>query len=206
MTESFFSLAALIVAAVFTIAAGSKLTAPAKTAREFNSLGLPMARLLARVVPVAELVAVALLLAIPRLGGLLSVLLVSGFTIVLFNALQSGRSVSCGCLGALSNEPISYWTIGRNVGLLLLAIAAAATESLRVPDLAAVLVGGSAALLITVGVQLLKLRSDIGTLWRIDLAGEQDREPELVLDLEIDLDQQVERLVPSNVYQPNREG
>lgn len=206
MTDSFASLAALIVAAVFTIAAISKLMAPEKTAREFTNLGLPVANLLARLVPVAELAVVGVLLAAPRLGGLLAVLLISGFTVVLLNVLQSGRSVSCGCLGSLSDEPISYWTIARNGGLLLTATAASAVESLQVPGLAVVLVGGSALLLVAVAVQLAKLRADVGTLWRIDLAGEQDREPELVLDLEIDLDQQVERLVPSNVYPVNREG
>jgi uncharacterized membrane protein YphA (DoxX/SURF4 family) len=206
MTDSFASLAAIIVAAVFTVAAISKLMAPERTTREFTNLGLPVAGLLARLVPAAELVAVGLLLFVPRLGGLVSVLLISGFTVVLLNVLQSGRTVSCGCLGALSEAPISLWTIARNGGLLLMATAASAVDSLSVPGVAAVLVAGSALLLIAIGVQLLKLRAEIGTLWRIDLAGELDREPELVLDLEIDLDQQVERLVPSNVYPANREG
>lgn len=209
MTNAFLSLAAVAVAAVFAVAATSKLLAPTRTETEFAALGLPIPTVLARLVPIAELVTVGLLLVVPRLGGPISVLLLTGFTGILLTALRSGRTITCGCLGALSDEPISGWTIARNAALIALGIAASFVETLTRPDLAVVLVCGSGLLLLGVATQLAKLRADIGAIWRIELAGEaaaDEAGPELVLDLEIDLNEQIERLVPATTNHMNREG
>lgn len=206
MIESFSSLSTIALALVFLVAAITKLVAPEKTRSEFANLGLPQSQRLSRLVPALEFVVVCLLILMPRIGGIAAVVMICGFTGVLLRALRSGRSVSCGCLGALSNKPISYWTIARNGGLLLLAAMTSTIETVVVPELVAMLISGSTALLVAIGFQLFKLRTSVGALWQITLAGEQDREPELVLDLEIDLDEQVERLVPTNSYPVNREG
>ena len=56
------------LAAVFTLAAITKLMAPAATAAEFKQLGLPGAAGLARAVPAAELLIATALVVAPPLG------------------------------------------------------------------------------------------------------------------------------------------
>lgn len=170
-------LAAVVLGGVFVLAALTKLTDPATTSREFGALGLPRPSLLARVVPPAELVVAGLLVLRPTIGAPIAAVLLLAFSAVLVAALRSGRTVSCGCLGALSREPISVTTLVRNGGLLALAALAAAGRApsgLRpvLPALDVVLASGLTVLLILLGHQLLALRNQIGRLWSVELAGE----------------------------------
>ena len=124
-------------------------------------------------------IAAALLLR-PGLGGATAAAALLAFTAVLVAALQSGRSVSCGCLGPLDRGPISGRTVGRNVGLLAvmtLATAAPDHPGLRtaLPDLAVVLATGSATLLVALGWQLRALHRHTGRIWSVALAGETGR-------------------------------
>ncbi|MEM9566225.1 MAG: MauE/DoxX family redox-associated membrane protein [Actinomycetota bacterium] len=173
-------LAALATALVFGVAAATKLADRPSTVADFAAIGLPRPALLARLVPAIELAIVVLLLLAPAVGATLAAVALVAFTAVLASALRAGRRVSCGCLGPLSRRPISTATLWRNVGLLALTAVAAATPAPPglLPTLPAgdvVLAVGPLALLTALGVQLLTLRSQLGRIWSVELAGEPDR-------------------------------
>jgi hypothetical protein len=126
MSVTLSSLSAWVLAVVLVVAAGAKLVRGDATGAEMAELGLVAPGLLARLVPMAELVAAALLVILPPWGGTLSFALLAAFTAVLIQVLRSGRTVSCSCFGGLADRPISRWTLARNVVLLLLAAVAAA--------------------------------------------------------------------------------
>ena len=163
---------ALALAAVFMVAAVVKAIAPETTAREFRQLGLPASAVLARVVPAFELLVVAALLVMPRLGSALATATLIAFTGVLVVVLRSGRQVSCGCLGSLSSEPISWSTVARNGILLLMAVAAGVSPRLVVPDIESVVAASISVLILVVAVQLFTLHRSIGRIWSVQLAGE----------------------------------
>jgi uncharacterized membrane protein YphA (DoxX/SURF4 family) len=170
------TLSALTLAAVLAVAAVMKLRRPRDTAREFAQLGLPMADRLATVVPVVELLAAAALLMRPMVGALVAGLLLVSFTLVLLEVVQNQEAgsepVSCSCFGSLSRRPVSPATVARNIGLLTLAGMSALTPSLAAPDLASLVVVSTLAVVIAVAGQLLWMRSRIGALWSVQLAGE----------------------------------
>jgi len=170
--------AGLALAAVFVIAAVTKSTDRTATAREFTELGLPSPALLAKVVPPAELFIAVVLVARPAIGAALAALALLAFTAVLAAVLRSGRTVSCGCLGALSRTPVSSMTIARNGVLLGLAALASAGPTptgfdVALPAVEVALATGTAATIGLVGHQLLSLRHQIGRLWSVELAGER---------------------------------
>lgn len=169
--------AALVLAAVFAVAAATKLADQPTTADEFGRLGLPAPDLLARVVPPAELAVSVLLLWRPNLGSTVASFALLAFTAVLAAALRTGRSVSCGCLGSLSRKPISAMTLVRNGALMALAALASTTPTtggwrptLPAPEM--ILSLGLATMLTAVAVHLLLLREQIGRIWSVELAGE----------------------------------
>lgn len=170
--------AAVIVAGVLALAGVAKATDRATTTTEFAALGLPWPGLLARIVPPLELGVAGLVLLRPRLGGAAAAILLLAFTLVLVRALRAGRSVSCGCLGPLSRQPVSATTLVRNgllTALALLTIAAPTPSAAWQPVLPAgdvVLAVGPAVLLAVLGAQVLALRSQIGRVWSVELAGE----------------------------------
>ncbi len=170
-------LAALLVALVFAVAAVTKLGDQPSSVADFAALGLPAPAALARVVPPAELAIAALLLIAPAVGATLASLALMAFTAVLAAALRAGRRVSCGCLGPLSRKPVSTATLGRNAGLIALAVLAAATPAPTgvLPTLPAadvVLAVGPLVLLAALGAQILALRAQLGRIWSVELAGE----------------------------------
>jgi hypothetical protein len=59
--------------------------------------------------------------------------LLAAFTVVLVNAIVSGRRVPCRCFGGTSDTPVSWRDVVRNVWLLLLAIIASPADSLTWP-------------------------------------------------------------------------
>lgn len=170
--------AGLVLATVFVIAAVTKTIDRPATTREFTELGLPKPALLARVVPPVELVIAVLLVARPAIGAAVAALALLAFTALLAAVLRSGRTVSCGCLGALSREPVSSMTILRNGALLALAALASAGPTptgfdVALPAIEVALATGTAATIGLVGHQLLSLRHQIGRLWSVELAGER---------------------------------
>ncbi|MEM7274018.1 MAG: MauE/DoxX family redox-associated membrane protein [Actinomycetota bacterium] len=166
------SVLAATLAGVFAVAAIAKLTDPSTTIAEFRALGVPGARPLARLVPLAELGTAGLLLAAPRPGAVVSLALLSAFTAVLAAVVRSGREVSCGCLGGRNRSPITALTLARNGALMILAGAVATVEALVIPSPPTVLAVGSILVAATVAGQLLTLRAVVGRLWDLGPAGE----------------------------------
>ena len=119
-------IAALLLAAVFVIAAGAKLRRPEATVEELNEIGLRAPRALAWLLPLAELGAAAALVVTPNWGGVVSFALLAAFSVVLVRLVRSGRPVACRCFGGYSTKPVSPLTLVRNGGLLVLAALAAA--------------------------------------------------------------------------------
>ena len=120
----FAYLCALLLAAAFVRAAAAKLARPEPTEAGFRALGLPRPDLLARGLPVVELVVAVLLVAVPRPGGVVAFVLLALFTVVLARAVRAGVSAGCTCFGAVSTEPVSRTDLLRN-GLLAAAAVAA---------------------------------------------------------------------------------
>lgn len=116
---------ALILAAVFVVAAGAKLRSPRATAAELAELRLRFPAVLAWLLPAVELGVAATLVAAPAWGGIVAFALLAAFTAVLVGVVRSGRSVSCRCFGGLSTKPISRTTLARNGALLAMAAGAA---------------------------------------------------------------------------------
>ena len=170
--------AALILAALFAVAAVAKLADHDQTAADFAALGLrrQLSGPLARLVPVAELGLAAGLLLRPQLGGVLSAITLLGFTVVLSRALrrsrQRGTAVRCSCFGSADRKPISRLTLARNGALLMLAVAAASQPALTQPDLAVLMLATLVALMAVVLVQLQQTRRQLGRIWSVELAGE----------------------------------
>ncbi|MEM7339041.1 MAG: MauE/DoxX family redox-associated membrane protein [Actinomycetota bacterium] len=165
------SVAAWLVAGVLIVATATKAWDSRRTAREFRALGVPMPDLAARLVPPAELFTAAVVLIVPRWGGVVAALVFATFTAVLWPVVRSGREVSCGCFGTAS-QPVTTGTLVRNGVLIALALTAALTPSVQRPDVASVLVVGSAIVLAALGSQLWSLEQTLGRLWSVELAGE----------------------------------
>ncbi len=81
-------------------------------------------RPIARVLPLVELMVGGLLLL--GVGQTVSSLLLAGllglFTLAVSVNLVRGRSIDCGCLGSGSPSRITWWTVGRNLVLILAAL------------------------------------------------------------------------------------
>ena len=175
---------ALLLAALFVYAAVGKLLAPRATARDFDALGVPIAFISARLVPIGELVVALTLVATPRVGSVLATLTLAGFTGVIVRAVATGRNVSFGCLGSLWNQgsrqlgsgqagdPVSAETIVRNLVLVGMAITAGMTSSVVVPDLASIAASTTALGAAALAGQLWAHRRATGRLWSVQLAGE----------------------------------
>lgn len=117
-------LSALLLAAVFVVAAIAKLRAPDATARSFADLGVPRAAVLARAVPVVEVVIAAALVALPPLGGLAALASLAFFTTFLVLRLREGVRAPCACFGSAGQSPLSVANVVGNAFLMVLAVLA----------------------------------------------------------------------------------
>ncbi len=165
---------AVLLAAVFVLAAVTKLASPAKTTSELAALGVPAPAIAARLLPALELALAVSLIAFPPQGAVVASAAIIVFTAVLLRAIRSGAPVSCGCLGALSSAPAGPPTIARNGALLAMSLAVLAVPEPAVPDLASALAATSVTLAAAVGIQLFSLHDRIGRVWSVALAGESD--------------------------------
>jgi hypothetical protein len=161
MTDISYALA-LGLAAVFAIAGIGKLRHPARTMRAFRSLHVPV--VLARVVPVVELVLAVAIVVVP-VSALAAVVLLAAFSIVLARA---DDGVSCACFGSASTTPVSWVQQARNAALAAIAIVAS-TATPAVPPLAAVLVAAGIGALVALGLALAELRRSTGTVLAVRL-------------------------------------
>ena len=119
-------LARSLLAVAFLLSAASKLLDRDGSREAASGLGVPerFARPVGLGLPVVELAAAGLLLpgATARLGLVVSGLLLVAFTALLIGNLVKGRRPTCRCFGQLSDEPISWLTVARNVVLLGLVV------------------------------------------------------------------------------------
>jgi uncharacterized membrane protein YphA (DoxX/SURF4 family) len=115
-------IAAAVLAVVFVRAGVAKLNRPRQTAEAFEAMKLPAPRALARAVPVVELALAGALVASPRLGGPLALVLIAVFSAVLVRSI--GTDTGCGCFGAAHNRPVSREDLVRNAVLAALAMIA----------------------------------------------------------------------------------
>ena len=166
------SLLAVAVAATLVSAAVAKLRQPDRTMQDFDALGLPFPRLLARGVPAVELAVAIALIAVPGWGALAAFGLLVLFTALLVSLIRSGQPIACSCFGAVSDEPVSWVEVARNVVLLAAAAAIVPIDRLEQPGFAAFVAFSALAVIAAVGVQLVAFRRDVGVVWSTRLSGE----------------------------------
>ena len=144
--------ARLLLAAVFALAAATKLRDPAATVRAIVGLGASprLAGPGKWFLPAAELaVAVALMVTpLAVAGAVAACVLLLVFTGAILNALRLSRRPDCGCFGSLTSKPVSIRTAGRNGLLAAIALFVAVAGPGASPSTAvtvALLVGAGAA-------------------------------------------------------------
>lgn len=114
---------AVVLAAVFALAAVAKLRDLDDTADGFEALGLPSPAVFAAVIPLAELAIVALLLVVPAAGAIAALVTLAFFTTFLVGRLRAGVRAPCACFGSARALPLSGADVVRNVLLIALAMA-----------------------------------------------------------------------------------
>lgn len=114
---------AVVLAAVFALAAMSKLRDLDATADGFEALGLPSPAVFAAVIPLAEVGIVALLLVVPAAGAIAALVTLAFFTTFLVGRLRAGVHAPCACFGSARAQPLSGADVLRNVLLIGLALA-----------------------------------------------------------------------------------
>ncbi|HSL58659.1 MAG TPA: MauE/DoxX family redox-associated membrane protein [Acidimicrobiales bacterium] len=153
--------AALLLALVFVVAGVAKLVRPRRTATAFALLGLPIPRVLALVVPLAEILVAALLVAAPSVGGAAALVALAFFTTLIVGKLRRGDRVPCGCFGAARPAPLTAADVVRNVILGALAVGAILQARPEAPSTAAWIaaaVAGAQAWIIVGSLRALALR------------------------------------------------
>jgi hypothetical protein len=118
-----------LLGAVFLVSGVLKVAAVRQWRAQAADLGVP--RLVARGVPLAELLVGALLVAQAArrpLAVVAGVMLV-GFTTLLVVRLMQGRRPPCACFGAWSTKPIGWGDVARNACFLVLAASIALRAS-----------------------------------------------------------------------------
>jgi hypothetical protein len=142
--------AALVLAAIFAVAALSKLRSREATVHSFEELGVPNPASAARLLPFPELAASVLLVVVPAVGGMVVLVLLAFFTTFLVNRLRAGVEAPCACFGAPGGRPLSWLTRGRNAMLAVLALAALLTMRPAMPTPLDVIVVLAPAMVVTI--------------------------------------------------------
>ena len=168
----FATLLAVAVAVTLVIAAAAKLRDPARTVGDFAALGLPIPGLLARLVPAVEVAVAVALVIVPGWGAVAAFGLFVLFTALLISLVRSGQPIACSCFGAVSDEPVSWVEVARNVVLLGAAAVVVPVNRLAVPDFPAVVAFSAAAVIGAVVIQLVAFKRDVGAVWSTHLSGE----------------------------------
>lgn len=155
---------ALLLAAVFAVAAFAKSRSPEAVAASFARLRVPAPVLLSRLVPVAEVGLAVLLVWAPRAGSALTLLALAAFSIVLERARSGGVHAGCACFGGSRRDAPLSGALLRN-GLLSVAAVCGLAGQRGWVDVPAVVAVGTAAVLGLVVLALWDLRARTGTLW-----------------------------------------
>jgi uncharacterized membrane protein YphA (DoxX/SURF4 family) len=117
-------LAAIVLGAVFVVAAVAKIAAGTTWVAQARELGAPTP--VATVLPGLELVVGAFLLA--GLAGpvpaVVAALLLVAFSVAIARQLVDGRHPPCACFGAWSQRPLGEGHLLRNAALIVVALLA----------------------------------------------------------------------------------
>ena len=119
------NVAGYILGGVFLVAGLSKLRSPLETRRSLRDLGFPFPKETSIILPLVELLTAILLIVDPATGGPCAVALLVAFTVLILSRLVNGNTSGCGCFGAWSTRPLSYWDVARNT--VFIALGAIAT-------------------------------------------------------------------------------
>ena len=114
------NVAGYILGGVFLVAGLSKLRSPLETRRSLRDLGFPFPKETSIILPLVELLTAILLIVDPATGGPCAVALLVAFTVLILSRLMNGNTSGCGCFGAWSTRPLSYWDVARNTVFIVL--------------------------------------------------------------------------------------
>jgi uncharacterized membrane protein YphA (DoxX/SURF4 family) len=116
--------AAIVLGAVFVVAAVSKIVAGTAWVAQAREVGAPTP--VATVLPGVELIVGALLVAgvAAPLPAVVALLLLVVFSVAIARQLVDGRHPPCACFGAWSQRPVGEGHLLRNAALILLAVVA----------------------------------------------------------------------------------
>lgn len=153
------------LALLFATAAWSKLTRLEEfygVVRNFRLLPDGASRAVAWLLPVLELlVAIGLVLrplAVPA-AQLAAVLLLVFAVAIAVNVVRGRTAIDCGCFRQGLKQRISWWLVGRNAGLAILALVVAAVlpavQPASIVDIVTGLLAGATAMVIYLGASLL---------------------------------------------------
>ena len=119
---------ALVVAAVFVYAGVAKFATFNNWTFQARALGAPDPFVV--LVPLAEIVLAVMLVGGWQFKGTVvaSLALLGGFTVLLLVRLGDDVRLPCSCFGAVSQRPMSYIDVVRNVILIAVLLAAAVTR------------------------------------------------------------------------------
>ena len=129
------SVAVVCLSLILVWAAVAKIRNADDTAQEFESLGMPMPDLAAKLVPATEVIAAITLLVLPGWGSVFAFFLLAAFTMILLTILRSGVPLACGCFGSASRTSVGKADVIRNVVLLAFAVVGSLIDRLERPTL-----------------------------------------------------------------------
>lgn len=125
MMGAFLLVARFALAAVFAVAGIAKLRDSRGSRKSLGDFGVPAALtpVFAVLLPLGELAcAIALLRGHWAVKGAVgAIALLTVFSVAITASLARGRAPDCHCFGQLSRSPVSWWTLVRNLALLVLA-------------------------------------------------------------------------------------
>lgn len=123
---------AILLAMIFWYAGFAKLRTRPRVVEEFTALGIRSPEVVARALPVAEVLVAVLLAVIPWVGAVAAVGLLVVFTTVVARVVRSGSRLSCACFGAVSDRPVTWVDLVRNLLLVAAALVAVGAERVEV--------------------------------------------------------------------------
>lgn len=117
--------ASVLLGLSFLVAGGSKVAAGPTWPVQARELGAP--GVVISTLPWIEIVLGAVLVVqVARTAAAsVALLVLAAFTILIVVRLAQGRHPPCACFGAWSAKPLGWGHVGRNAGLMLLAVVAA---------------------------------------------------------------------------------
>jgi uncharacterized membrane protein YphA (DoxX/SURF4 family)/peroxiredoxin len=123
--DSFVVGAQVLLAAIFALAGGAKLSDREGSRKVLEDFGVPLrwARRGAIALPIAELLTAVAILVYPtaRIGAAVALVLLLGFIAGVANAMRKGLDVDCGCFGRIYSATAGSATLVRNAVLAGLA-------------------------------------------------------------------------------------